>query len=186
MSRPGDTNRDWPPELVPGAAPPPLLLLLYLARARIYLGQHEDAACPNTGTIVERMMRPWRNKAPDCSGWALWCAAFVSTCVLEVLEAEAPQLVDEWHKIGTAGCDALWARCMERGWARRESAQLRAGSLIFFGVDRDLKHVGFIEVIEGVSGRLVKTIEGNHHNAVARGKYLLTDPSIYGFVELPW
>lgn len=145
--------------------------------ARSKLGMHEEGG-ENTGPIVEWAMKPWTNA--QLGSWAKWCAAFVSTCLLEA----GSQTI---RKVASTSCDTLWNRCEKAGYAWRNyntptQRKPAVGDIIFYGTSKDLYHVG---IVSGIDNNYVTLIEGNDHDAVHESKHLLTQTSIFGFARIP-
>lgn len=144
--------------------------------AQSKLGMHEEGG-ENKGAIVEWAMKPW-TKAP-LGEWAKWCAAFVSTCLLEA----GSQSI---KKVASTSCDLLWSKCEKAGYAWRNyntptQRKPQIGDLVFYGTSKDLYHVG---IVSGVGGNSIMVIEGNDHDAVREYKHPLGESSIFGFASI--
>jgi hypothetical protein len=171
------TARTWPCSLREAA----------LLRALEQLGQAETAR--NQGPIVEWSLAGLTSRAPDSTGWARWCAFFVSQCYRAELLARGDEaLLQHWRRIASGDCDTLWQRLSAEGWtwARIGGAPPARGDLLFLGDGADLRHVG---LVEEYADRRVRTVEGNAGrltDRVARGRYSLADSRIWGFARVPW
>lgn len=108
-----------------------------------------------------------------------WCAAFVRYC----FESANLPLPGNRHRLPSV---AYLEEQLELAGARIERPE--AGAIITFAtrVGSDAgrgRHVGIVELV-GVGG-LIRTIEGNSGDRVARRAYTPKDPRISGFFRWP-
>lgn len=105
-----------------------------------------------------------------------WCAMFVSFCLHFAQVDDMPL-----H----ANCQ-VWIDDLKEDNLFADAADYipHPGDLIFFNYDddSDADHVG---IVERMSDRVVKTIEGNSDDSVARNEYDIADDTILGYGILP-
>lgn len=138
-----------------------------------------QVALKELGTLSGDKYRTWYTGSAD---GAPWCATFVSWCG-EQLGYIENEIIPKFQ-----GCSAgvEWFEERDRfqyteQYGGTGSYVPQTGDIIFFDWDGDtstLDHVGIVQYIE--NGYVI-TIEGNSGDAVAQGKYLLSNSNIVGY-----
>lgn len=106
-----------------------------------------------------------------------WCAIFVSWCMRRAG-------IDEKLYPNYASCSSGCKIFESKGLTRNpKEYSPKSGDLIFYDFNKDgaPEHTG---IVFANDGQYVYTIEGNSSDAVKHNKYLLTNASIYKYVDL--
>lgn len=105
-----------------------------------------------------------------------WCAMFASFC-LHYAQIDGMPLDENCQN---------WINTLQKEEKYADAADYipSSGDLVFFNYDTDAAsdHVG---IVEEVSDEILKTIEGNSSDCVARREYQLTNQTIMGYGILP-
>ncbi len=109
---------------------------------------------------------------------APWCAMFVSWCADQA--GISGSIV---RRTASTVNMAMWYQNSANpgSWHDRGNYTPQEGDLIFFKYSTNNNYVNHVGIVTGVSGGYVYTIEGNHSDSVAEGKYALNSSLIVGY-----
>lgn len=152
--------------------------------AESQIGYHEDSSGNNQyAKYIDEKCVGWYNGRKYGFG-ADWCTIFVDYCFISTYGMDlASKLLNANDKVYgklRAGVKYMWGAFKSMN---RTSSTPAIGSVIFFGKEPSLRHVGIVKTFDK---KYVYTIEGNSADSVKEHKYLLDNPDIFGYGIPDW